>query len=191
MLNKASLVKTASTLSAFSQKIKSAQDEQVLTPEAVQDIAIEIAEVAEVASELAKEIVENVPTNETSEMTEEITEEPKQIEVAQDDNEEEDKDKMKLKEQVATLTDDLNKIKREAKLDQLASKYASYFPKNIQEAAIAKIATSLDSLEVIEAKIQEAKDLMTDGTMIKIASQTNSIFDLESDSEEVNIANKI
>ena len=57
MRSKAQILKTASTLKQFSNKIKNAQDE-VLTPETVREIAEEIKEVAEVATELAEEILQ-------------------------------------------------------------------------------------------------------------------------------------
>ena len=63
MRTKAQILKTASTLKVFSNKIKNAQDE-VLTPETVKEIAEEIREVAEVATELAEEIAEGVPAEE-------------------------------------------------------------------------------------------------------------------------------
>lgn len=200
MRTKAQLIKTASTLKDFSGKIKSAQMGETLTPEAVQEIALEIADVAEVAAELASEIAENVPAEGGNgimdelrgENSEESTEGIGQIETAQDDDMKDD-EKEDLKEKLASLTSDLTKIKREATLAKLAPKYASLFPKELHEAKMNEILNSQQTLQIVEAKIQEASDIITNKTMIKVASMSNSIFDIgnSSDSEEVNIAAKL
>ena len=202
---KAQILKTASTLKEFTSKIKNAQD-GVLTPETVKEIAEEIREVAEVATELAAEIAEGVPAEGgRGERSEE--EEPRQIEVAADETDEDKKKRMEkdaaeddkddekddLKEKLATLQNDLIKIKREATLAKLAPKYASLFPKNMHEAKMNEIINSKQDLSIVEAKIQEASDIITNKTMVKIASMSDSIFDIgsTSDSEEVNIAAKL
>lgn len=205
MRSKTQLLKTASNLKQFSGKIKNAQDE-VLTPETVKEIAIEIMDVAEVAAELAEEIAENVPAEEPTNGLGEVTE-TEQIEVAQDETDEEkkkrmekdaqdddddDKDKDKLKEQVANLTTQLTGLKREAKLAKLAPKYASLFPQSMHEAKLNEILNSKQPLQIVEAKIQEASEIITNKTMVKIASMSDSIFDVgNGDSEEVNIAAKM
>lgn len=206
MRSKAQILKTAGILKEFSTKIKQAQDGipgngingngGVLTPEAVQDIAIEIQQVAEVAAELAEEIAENVPVEETTSVLDERTEEesvtngPPQIETAQD--EEDDEEKKKLEVEVASMKNELNQIKRAGMLEKLATKYASLFPKSLREAKMNEILTSKQGMDIIQAKVQEASDIITSKTMIKVASMTNSIFDLESDNgEEVNIAMKV
>lgn len=204
--SKLQMLKTASTLKEFSTKIKSAQIGETLTPETVQEIALEIAEVAEVASELASEIAEGVPAeNGEKSITDELDGQPEQIEVAADETDEEkkkrmekdaqdkDDDKDELKDKLASLTTELSGLKREAKLAKLAPKYASLFPKNMHEAKMNEIINSKQPLQIVEAKIQEASDIITNKTMVKIASQTDSIFDIgnTSDSEEVNIAAKL
>ena len=109
---------------------------------------------------------------------------------AEDDKDDEKDD---LKEKLATLQNDLIKIKREATLAKLAPKYASLFPKNMHEAKMNEIINSKQDLSIVEAKIQEASDIITNKTMVKIASMNDSIFDIgnTSDSEEVNIAAKL
>lgn len=206
MRSKSQILKTASTLKEFSNKIKNAQDE-VLTPETVKEIAEEIREVAEVATELAEEIAEGVPAEGERGMSDR-EEQPKQIEVAADETDEEKKKRMDkektaaeheddddddLKEKLASLTNELTKIKREATLAKLAPKYASLFPKNMHEAKMNEILNSKQHISIVEAKIQEASDIITNKTMIKVASMTDSIFDIDSssDSEEVNIAAKL
>lgn len=210
MRSKAQLIKVASTLKDFSQKIKSAQEGEVLTPEAVQDIAIEIQQVAEVAAELATEIAENVPAENGNGILDRTNGDneglPEQIETAQDETEEErkkrmektaaddedDDDKKKLQVEVASMKNELIQIKRAGMLEKLASKYASLFPKSLREAKMNEILTSKQGMDIIQAKVQEASDIITSKTMIKVASMTNSIFDLESDNgEEVNIAMKV
>lgn len=196
MKTKTQILKTASTLQDFTNKIKSAQIGETLTPEAVQEIAMEIAEVAEVATELAQEIAENVPAQESSPLGDRMDkgegEETQQIEVAQDEDED-DKEKKDLKEQVASLTESLGSIKREATLSKLAPKYASLFPKELHEAKMNEILESTQPLNIVEAKIQEASDIISNKTMIKVASMSDSIFDIgnSADSEEVNIAAKL
>ena len=105
----------------------------------------------------------------------------------------EDDDDDDLKENLATLTNELTKIKREATLAKLAPKYASLFPKNMHEAKMNEIINSKQHISIVEAKIQEASDIITNKTMIKVASMSDSIFDIDStsDSEEVNIAAKL
>ena len=92
------MLKSASTLKEFSTKIKSAQE--TLTPETVSEIAQEIMEVASVAAELANEIAEGVPAAEENRnalgdrQEGEENGQPKQIEVAVDETDEEKKKKM-------------------------------------------------------------------------------------------------
>ncbi len=203
MRSKSQLQKTASTLKLFTNKIKKAQDEEVLTPETVKEIAQEIMEVAEVATELAAEISEGVPAEE--EPREEVmgerreeNNEPEQIEVAQDDDDDDDKKKennneKEMEAKLASLRKELSIIKREAKLAKLAPKYAALFPKTMQEAKLNEILKSKQPMEIVEAKIQEASDIIKNKTMVKVASMTDSIFEISNmtDSEEVNIAAKL
>ena len=201
MRSKTELVKTAGILKAFSAKIKQAQDGmpgmsngmgETLTPEAVQDIAMEIQQVAEVASELASEIAEGVPAEEaTPGIGEEAPAETPQIETAQEDGEE-DKEKKMLKEQVANLSKDLDQIKRASLIEKLATKYASLFPKSMKEAKMNEILTSKAPVSEIQTRVQEASEIINNKTMVKIAQAGDSIFDItDSESEEVNIASKI
>ncbi len=199
------MLKTASTLKEFTSKIKVAMEGQTLTPEAVQEIAEEIRDVAEVAAELAEEISENVPVEGGGAMDRMNggEDKPEQLEVAQDETEEEKKKRMektaaddddddKIKEHVANLTKELTGLKREAALAKLAPKYASLFPKNMHEAKMNEITNSKEPLPHIEVKVQEAQSIIQNKTMLKIASQSDSIFDIDSsDSEEVNIAAKL
>ena len=209
MRSKTQLIKTASTLKEFSTKIKSEQDGEVLTPETVKEISQEIAEVASVAAELANEIVEGVPSEEGTDSILDREEGPKQIEVAMDKTDEEkeknamdkkhgmkhtamDKkhgmdDDDDVKEKLATMTKELLGLKREAALAKLAPKYASLFPKNMHEAKLSEITTSKEPLNVVEAKIQEASSIISNKTMIKIASQSDSIYDV-TDGDEINIS---
>jgi len=199
--SKAQIVKTASTLKQFSTKIKNAQDE-VLTPETVKEIAQEIMEVAEVATELAEEIAGGVPVEEASPLENgsenrgEDRNMPSQIEVAQDEEGEgegtdDDLDKDKMKEEVASLKNELTKIKRASQLEKLSTKYASLFPTTMQDAKTKEILTSKLPLPIIEAKVQEASDIITNKTMVKVASMTDSVYDFGEAGEEVNIASKL
>jgi hypothetical protein len=192
--SKTELIKSASTLKEFSAKIKQAQIGETLTPESVQDIALEIQQVAEVASQLATEIAEGVPAEEASPLGEmggerEQEAEPEQISMAQEG--EEDEDKKKLTEQVASMKNELNNIKRAGMLEKLATKYASLFPKSLHEAKMNEILTAKQSMDIIQAKVQEASDIITSKTMIKVASMTNSIYDLENDGGEIDISSKL
>lgn len=213
MKSKAQLLKTASNLKTFSTKIKSAQDEEMLTPEAVKDMAMEIMEVAEVAAEVAADIAEGVPAEESPMMDREERMDPDQIEMAQEGEKDEDKlsagtsrgarDMKKEKEardmeddedkeKMAKLEAKLAQMERKAKLAELAPKYASLFPKQMHEAKMNEILNSKQSLNIVEAKIQEASDIITNKTMVKVASMSDSIYDInDSESEEVNIAQYI
>lgn len=198
--SKTELTKTASTLKAFSTKIKQAQDgvpgmgmAETLTPEAVQDIAIEISQVADVAAQLAEEIVEGVPAEEGAEPTAtpdpEAAETP-QIETAQDG--EDDEEKKMLKEQVAKMNDKIENMERTAKLEKLATKYANLFTPQQRQAKMKEILEASQSMEIIEAKVQEASNLISGKQVVKVAQSGKSIFDIEeSESEEVNFASKI
>ena len=177
----------------------------MLTPETVREIAEEIKEVAEVATELAEEISEGVPAEEGRDERREENGEPDQIEVAQDDDDEkkrrerekeaadddDEDDKKEMREEVASLKTELKQIKRASKLEQLAGKYASLFPKSMHEAKLSEILKSTQPLDIVIAKVQEASDIITNKTMVKVASMTDSIFDLTDTSEEVNIASKL
>ncbi len=103
---------------------------------------------------------------------------------AQDDEEDED-----LKEKVAQLTTELTGLKREARLAKLAPKYANLFPQSMHESKLNEILNSTQPIQIVEAKIQEASDIITNKTMVKVASMSDSIFQISDDtSEEVNIA---
>ena len=199
-------MKTASNLKLFSDKIKKAQDDEILTPETVREIAEEIREVAEVATELAEEIAEGVPAEEGREERREENGEPEQIEVAADDDDDKEKkkrekeaaaddddddEKKEMREEVASLKSDLNQIKRASKLEQLAGKYASLFPTSMKVAKTNEILNSKQPIEIVVARVQEASDIITNKTMVKIASMTDSIYDFTDSSEEVNIAAKL
>jgi len=201
--SKTQILKTASNLKDFSSKIKVAMEGETLTPESVQDIAMEIQQVAEVASELATEIAEGVPAESGMNGMEEKQElAPEQISMAMDDNcgdkkkeamddMEDDDEKKKLTEQVASMKNELNQIKRAGMLEKLATKYASLFPKNMKEAKMNEILTAKQSMDIIQAKVQEASDIITSKTMIKVASMTDSIYDLENDGGEIDISSKL
>jgi len=202
--SKRQILKTASTLKEFSNKIKSAQDE-VLTPEAVKDMAEEIREIVEVAVELADEISEGVPAEEEEPRDALGEREPRQIEVAADETDDEKKKRMDKEKTAADDEDDddnekiknleakLANMERETKLAKLAPKYASLFPKTMHESKLNEILNSKQSLQIVEAKIKEATEIITNKTMIKVASMSDSIFSIgdSSDGEEVNIAAKM
>ncbi len=205
MRSKTQILKTASTLKEFSAKIKAAQIGETLTPETVKEISLEIMEVASVAAELANEIAEGVPAEEEgrdalSNRGEE--EGPQQIEVAADETEEEKKKKMerdaaghndddKDKEKIKNLEASLEKMQRETKLAKLAPKYASLFPQSMHETKMNEILESKQPLPIVEAKIQEANDIISNKTMVKIASMSDSIFDVSSDGDEINISGMV
>ena len=205
MKSKAQILKTDSNFKLFSDKIKKAQDDEILTPETVREIAEEIKEVAEVATELAEEIAEGVPAEEGREERREENGEPEQIEVAADDDDKEkkkrekeaaddnddDDEKKEMREEVASLKSDLNNIKRASKLEQLAGKYASLFPTSMKVAKTNEILNSKQPIEIVVARVQEASDIITNKTMVKVASMTDSIYDFTDSSEEVNIAAKL
>jgi len=201
---KTQILKTASTLKDFSSKVKKAQDEGTLTPEVVKEIAEEIKEVVEVAEELAEEIAEGVPAEESR--NELGNEEPKQIEVAADETEEEkkkrlekektaqdeDDDKKEDKEKIKNLEASLAKMERKSTLQEIAPKYASLFPKSMHEAKLNEILNSKESIPILQAKLKEASEIITNKTMVKIASMNDSIFDIDnSDGDEVNISSVI
>lgn len=205
MRSKTQILKTASHLKDFSTKIKSAQIGETLTPETVKEISEEIMEVASVAAELANEIAEGVPAEEEGRdaLSNNREEEgPEQIEVAADETEDEKKKRMEKektaqddkdedKEKIKNLEASLESMQRETKLAKLAPKYASLFPQSMHEAKLNEIINSKQPLSIVEAKIQEASDIISNKTMVKIASMNNSIFDLETDGGEIIISDKI
>lgn len=206
MRSKAQIVKTASTLKEFSTKIKAAQIGETLTPEIVKEIALEIAEVAEVATELAAEIAEGVPAEDSRDALGDRGEneegQPKQLEVAADETDEEkkkrmqkeaqDDDKDEDKEKIKNLEASLEKMQRETKLATLAPKYASLFPQSMHETKMNEIINSKQPLNIVEAKIQEATDIISNKTMVKIASMSDSIYDNNtSDGDEIIISGRI
>ena len=160
-------------------------------------------EVASVAAELANEIAEGVPAEEENrDALSNRDEEPEQIEVAADETDEEKKKRMEKKEaqdedededkdKIKELEASLAKLTREATLAKLAPKYASLFPQSMHEAKLNEIINSKQPLSIVEAKIQEASDIISNKTMVKIASMNNSIFDLETDGDEINISSVI
>lgn len=202
MRSKAQILKTAGTLKTFSTKIKQAQIGETLTPETVKEISMEIMEVAEVAAELANEIAEGVPAEEEPrDALGEREKETEQLEIAADETDEEKKKRMEKektaaddddedKEKIKGLEAKVAKMERETKLAKLAPKYASLFPQSMHESKMNEILNSKESLPIVEAKIKEASDIITNKTMVKMASMTDSPFGFsnDADSEEVNIA---
>ena len=146
MTSRAQLPQTASNLTTFATKRKSAQAE-ALTPESVKDMAMEIMEVAEIAAEVATEIADGVPAEESPMMGREERETPDRIEMAQDKEEEDkdkktagitkgaqdkdDDDKYEEKEKMAKVEAKLAQMERKAKLSELVPTYASLFPKQM------------------------------------------------------------
>ena len=194
------MLKSASSLKDFSSKIKNAQIGETLTPETVKDMAEEIMEIAEVAAEVAEEIAEGVPAEETERVEEE--EEVEQIEVAADETDEEKRKRLEKTARDEDDDEDKNKIKnleaklasmeRKAKLAEYAPKYASMFPKEMHEAKMNEIINSKQPLSIVEARIQEASDIITNKTMVKVASMTDSVYDFDtSDGGEINISGMI
>ncbi len=131
---------------------------------------------------------------------------PEQIEVAADETEEEkkkrmektaaddedDDDKKKLQVEVASMKNELNIIKRAGLIEKLATKYASLFPKNMKEAKMNEILTSKEAINIIQTRVQEDSDIITNKTMVKVASMTDSIYSLEdSENEEISISAKL
>ncbi len=92
MRTKTQILKTANTLKEFSTKIKNAQ-ETALTPETVKELAEEIKEVAEVAIELAEESANTFSTAMDEKSILDEREEPDQLEMAQDETEDEKKER--------------------------------------------------------------------------------------------------
>ena len=106
--------------------------------------------------------------------------------MAQDKEREEEK--VKIKELEAKLAS----MERKAKLAELAPKYANFFPKNMREAKLNEILNSKQPLAIVQAKIQEASDIFTNKTVVKVASMPDSIYELNSDgSDEISIAGRI
>ncbi len=209
MRSKPQLLKTASILKDFTAKVKNAQMGETLTPETVKEIAEEIAEVASVAAELAMEIGEGVPAEEENRSplgNNREEEGPEQLEVAQDETDDEKKKRMAKKEaaedddkdkenkdKIKNLEASLEKLTREATLAKLAPGYASLFPQSMHEAKLNEIINSKQPLQIVEAKIQEASDIIKNKTMVKVASMLNSPYDLNnsSDGDEIDISSRI
>lgn len=208
MRSKTQLLKTASIGKQFSTKIKTAQENGTLTPEVVQEMGQDILEVVGVIEELAAEIVEGVPAEEEGRDALGNREEgPEQIEVAAEETEEEkkkrmekektaqdkDDDKKEDKEKIAKLEVKLANMERIATLAKLAPKYASLFPKQMHEAKMNEILESKQPLNIVEAKIQEASDIIQNKTMVKIASMMDSPYDFNdsTDGGEIDFSDKI
>jgi len=204
------MLKSATTLTAFSTKIKNAQIGETLTPESVQEIAGEIMEVANVAAELASEIAEGVPAEKGNRNAlgdrngeEGDNGQPDQLEVAAEETEDEKKKRMNKeaqddddkedKKKIKNLEASLDTMKREMKLAKLAPQYASLFPKSMHESKMNEILQSKEPINIVENTIKVASDIITNKTMLKIASSTDSIYDIDntSDGDEINISNKI
>ena len=97
-----------------------------------------------------------------------------------------------MKEEVASLSNELKQIKRAGLIEKLATKYASLFPKNMKEAKMNEILTSKEAINIIQTRVQEASDIITNKTMVKVASMTDSIYSFDdSENEEISISAKL
>jgi len=104
----------------------------------------------------------------------------------------EDKDKNEDKEKIKNLEASLEKMQRETKLAKLAPKYARLFPQSMHEAKMNQILESKQPLQIVEAIIKEASDIIGNKTMVKIASMNDSIYDTNtSDGDEIDISGRI
>ena len=93
---------------------------------------------------------------------------------------------------MAKLEAKLTQMERKTKLAELAPKYAALVQKQMHKEERREMIRPKQSLPRVEAKSQEAREMITNTATVKVASMSDSIVSMVSANRgEVNIAGKI
>ena len=169
---------------ALKTKFKTAQEEGTLSPEETKDMSLEILDLVEEVAEIAGAVAEGVPADDENN---ELSTTDTDMEEVGDHNldkrinqgkEDEDEEKLELKDKVAKLTSKVSSMEKEAKQEKLAIEYAKHFPEDQREAKQKEFAKSTDSLAILEARLKEAKTFFKNPSIIKEAALQDDTFQI-------------
>ncbi len=208
-MTKLTLKEAKENIVSLKNKFKTAQDEGTLSPEETKDMSMEILDLVEEVAEIASDITQGVPAdnggdnNNDGEMngdqstmgnTKEEDNNGLQERINQG-QEEDDKEKLELKDKIAKLNTTVSTMQKEAKQEKLAIEYAKHFPASQREAKQKEFAKSMDSLPILEARLKEAKAFFKSPSIIKEAALQDNTFEITEmpgtiNSNEINFGGK-
>lgn len=183
-MTKLTLKEAKENILALKTKFKTAQDDGTLSPEETKDMSLEILDLVGEVADIASNITEGVPA-ENGDTNDDINEESnleggdhgldKRINQGK---EEDDDEKLELKDKVAKLSNQVTTMQKEAKQERLAIDYAKHFPVSQREAKQKEFAKSTDSLPILEARLKEVKTLFKSPSIIKEAALQDDTFEI-------------
>jgi len=191
-LAKITLKEAKENILTFKTKFKTAQDEGTLSPEETKDMSMEILDLVEQVAEIASDVVDGVPVDGVP--VDGVPVDGVPVDDGTDDSvikkggdhglserinqgkDEEDDEKLELKDKVAKLTTQVSTMQKEAKQEKLAIEYAKHFPITQREAKQKEFAKSTDSLPILEARLKEAKSFFKNPSVIKEAALQDDTF---------------
>ena len=183
-MTKLTLKEAKENILALKTKFKTAQEDGTLSADETKDMSMAILDLVEEVTEIASDIAEGVPAE--TEDIDELPEEPviqkgmnhglsERINQGKDDDDEE---KLELKDKVAKLTTQVATMQKEAKQEKLSIEYAKHFPVSQREAKQKEFANSTDSLPILEARLTEAKSFLKNPLVIKEAALQDDTFEI-------------
>lgn len=204
-LTKNELLTTTGSLKNIVNRFKVANEGGVLGPEEVKEIAEETIAVISDAAQMIENIADGVPAVETSSPLSDDRgvgdsgigggddtgdDGDKKPIVATDD---EDEEKKLMRSEIASLKKQMDDIKLASAKEKLASEYASLWPLKQAKAKHASFMKTTGSLEILQAKLDEAKSIMSSSN-VKQASMPRSdnggLYDSFSERRERIASNK-
>lgn len=185
-LTKLTLKEAKQNILSLKTKFKTAQDEGTLSPEETKDMSMEILDLVEEVANIASDITEGVPAQGGDGITD-VDDVETGIDEGTGDGlnerinqgqEDDDDEKLELKDKVAKLTTKVTTMQKEAKQEKLAIEYAKHFPVSQREAKQKEFAKSADSISILEARLKEAKNFFKNPSIIKEAALQDNTFEI-------------
>ncbi len=180
-MSKLTLKEAKENITKIRTQFKTAQDEGTLSPEETKDMSLQILDLVEEVADIASGITEGVPAEGGIEG---IGNDEKVIEEGMDGlderinqgQEEDDDEKLDLKNKIAKLNKTVATMQKEAKQEKMSMEYAKSFPDSQREAKQKEFAKSPDSLPILEARLKEAKTFLKNPSLIKEAALQDDTF---------------
>lgn len=175
---KTQLTTKSESLAKVASKFKAAQEGGTLGPEEVKEIAEETISVLQDAAEMMSDVAEGVPAEESSPIEEGPVAAPEEEEppVVATEGEDDDEEKKRLMDRIGSLESTIKGMKEASAREKIATEYAALWPTKQAKGKFASVMKSKDSIEILQAKLAEAKSIMSNQ---KIASlPRNSSYSL-------------
>ena len=197
MVKKVTIKEASQTLKTLTKRMKTAQDEGTLSPDEVQEISMEISQMAETIADLGMAIEEGVPSTENGdESSDDETEDVVSTDESIDDRENisqstDDKDNEKrmrdMEAQISQLTKDKDSLKSAQAKRDLAQKYAKLWQEPAREAKEKEFLTRKGSIAVLQAQVTEDASIMGDKQALRQAQledDGSSLYDLADSNDQ-------